>query len=221
MIKRLVITNEQQRKLQKARDDHQRITDVARQPEKHFQFDSKRKRCEPDAGIKFQTHLHHAFGPTSLLRFESVDLNRDLRRRFFVEQVNKLPTHQLRAETQVSIFSQRVVLPATAHLDRLTTPDSGSAVEVEESARAIACGLFDDEVTVEHDGLQTRQKIVLAVDVRPAHLRAADHRIGEEVDELAQAVGLGNEVGIEDCEQFALGKLVSVLERAGFEASAI
>ena len=155
------------------------------------------------------------------MRFERVDLNRDLRRRFFVEQVNKLPTHQLRAEAKVSVFSQRVVLPATAHLDRLAAPDTGRAVEVEESAGAIACGLFDDEVTVEHDGLQTRQKIVLAVDVRPAHLRAANQWIGEEVDELAQAVGLRNEVSIEDCEQFAFRKLVSVLERAGFEASAI
>ena len=113
------------------------------------------------------------------------------------------------------------MLPTTAHLDRLATPDAGGAVEVEESAGAIARGLFDDEVTVEHDGLQTRQQIVLAVDVRPAHLRATDQWIGEEVDELAQAIRLGNEVGVEDGEQFALGRLVSVLERAGFEASAI
>jgi hypothetical protein len=57
--------------------------------------------------------------------------------------------------------------------------------------------------------------------VRPAHLRAADHRIGEEVDQLAQAIGLGNEVGVEDREQLALCRLVAVLERAGFESGAI
>ena len=86
---------------------------------------------------------------------------------------------------------------------------------------AIARGLFDDEVTVEHDRLQARQQVVVAVDVRPAHLRATNHRIGKEVDQLAQAIGLGNEVGVEDREQFAFGRLVSVLERAGFEAGAI
>ena len=95
------------------------------------------------------------------------------------------------------------MLPATAHLDRLAAPDAGGAVEVEKAAGAIARGLFDDEMTVEHDRLQTRQQIVFAVDVRPAHLRATNQRIGEEVDELAQAVRLGNEVGVEDREQFA------------------
>ena len=61
----------------------------------------------------------------------------------------------------------------------------------------------------------------MAVDVRPAHLCATNHRIGEEVDQLAQAIGLGNEVGVEDREQFALGRLVAVFECAGFEAGAI
>ena len=221
MIERLVVTHQQQRKLQKARDDHQRITDVARQTEEHFQLHAKRQRRQPDARVKFEPNLHHALGPTSLLRLESVDLDRNLRRRFFVEQVNELPAHQLRAETQIGVFSQRVVLPAAAHLDRLATPDAGSAVEVEKAAGAIARGLFDDEMTVEHDRLQARQQVVIAVDVRPAHLRATDHRIGEEVDQLAQAIGLGNEVGVEDREQLALGKLVAVLERAGFETGAI
>src|SRR5689334_22301920 len=76
-------------------------------------------------------------------------------------------------------------------------------------------------MTVEHDRLQTGQQVVIAVDVRPAHLRAADHRIGEEVDQLAQAIRLRNKVGVEDREQLAFGKLVAVLERAGFETGAV
>src|SRR5262249_31504577 len=139
----------------------------------------------------------------------------------FVEQVNKLPAHQLRAEAEVSVFSQRVMLPAATHLDGLAAPDAGGAVEIEKSAGAIPCRLFDDEVTVEHDGLKTCQQIVLAVDVRPAHLRATDERVSKEVDELAQAVRLGNEVGVEDREQLAFRRLVAVLKRAGFEAGAI
>src|SRR5215212_1290421 len=57
--------------------------------------------------------------------------------------------------------------------------------------------------------------------MRPAHLRTTNHWIGEEVDELAQAVGLRNKVGVEDCEQLTLGKLVAVLQRSGFESRAI
>ena len=105
------------------------------------------------------------FGPTPLLRLESINLNRNLRRRFLVKQVNKFPTHQLRAKTEVRIFGQRVVLPATAHRYRGAAPNAGRAVEVEKSAGAIARRLFDDEVTVEHDRLQTSQQIVIAVDV--------------------------------------------------------
>src|SRR6185503_2372065 len=154
MIKRLVITHQQQRKLQEARDDHQRITDVARETEKHFQLHAKRERRQPDARIKFETNLHHTLGPTSLLCLECIYLNWNFRGRFLVEQVNKLPSHQLRAETQIGVFSKRVVLPAAAHLDRLSPPDSGGAVEVEKAAGAIACGLFDEEVAVEQDRLQ-------------------------------------------------------------------
>src|SRR5215208_3256211 len=57
--------------------------------------------------------------------------------------------------------------------------------------------------------------------MRPAHLRTTNHWIGEEVDELAQAIGLRNKVGVEDREQLTLGKLVAVLQRSGFESGAI
>jgi hypothetical protein len=113
------------------------------------------------------------------------------------------------------------VLPAAARLDRLATPDAGGAVEVEKAAGAIARGLFDDEVPVEHDRLQTRQQVVTAVDVRPAHLRATDEWIGKEVDQLAEAIAFGDEVGVKDREQLALRGLVSVLECAGFETGAV
>src|SRR6185295_16532136 len=98
---------------------------------------AQRERRKPDAWIKFQPNLHHALGPAALLRLERIDLDRDLRGRFFVEQVNKLPTHQLRAKTEIGVFGQRVVLPAAAHLNHLPPPDSRGAVEIEKAAGAI------------------------------------------------------------------------------------
>ena len=97
----------------------------------------------------------------------------------------------------------------------------GRPVEVEEAARAVPHRLLDDEVAVEQDGLEARQQIVGAVDVRPAHLRAADQRVGEEVDELAQAVGARHEVGVEDGDQLALRRPQAVLQRACLEARAV
>ena len=55
----------------------------------------------------------------------------------------------------------------------------------------------------------------------PAHLRATHDRVGKEVNQLAQAIGLGHEIRVKDCEQLALGVLVSVFECACLEAGAI
>src|SRR5437868_36019 len=152
----LVVTDQQQRKLHEAGNYHQRITDVAGQPEKHFELYAQRQVGVPDAPVQLEPNLQDAFGPTTLLCFEGVDLDRNFRRRFFVEQVNETPTHQLRAETQIGIFGERVVLPAAAQLDRFAPPDAGSAVEVEKVSCAIARGLLDHKMPVEHDRLQTR-----------------------------------------------------------------
>src|SRR5438876_12416683 len=94
----LVVTNHQERELHKAGNNHQRIADVAGQAEKHFQLYPQRQRRMPDATIELEPHLQDAFGPTSLLCFESIDLDWNFRWRFLFEQVNKSPAHQLCAK---------------------------------------------------------------------------------------------------------------------------
>src|SRR5439155_14808666 len=175
----------------------------------------------PDAPVKLEPNLQYALGPASLLSFESIYLNRNFRRRFFVEQINESPSHQLRAKTQISVFGKRVVLPAAAHLDRFAAPDSGGAVEVKKIAAAIARSLLDDKVTIEHDRLQTREQIVRTIDVGPTHLRAADDGIREVVHQLAQKVRPRHKVGIEDRNHLALRCLHAVLQSACFESRAI
>src|SRR5687768_9243587 len=114
MIKRLIVANQQQWKLEEAGYDHERVADIPRQAEKHLEFDAQWQGRAPDPRIKFDPHLHDAFGPTPLLGFKSIYLHRNLGGRFFIKQVDKLPSHQLRPKAQVSVFSQSVVLPAAA-----------------------------------------------------------------------------------------------------------
>ena len=184
--------------MHEARNDHQRITNVAGETEKHFQLHAERQVRIPNSSIQLEPNLQHALGPATLLRLEGVHFDWNFCRRFFIKQIDKSPTHQLGAKTQISILSQRVVLPAAAQLDRFAPPDARGPVEVEKISGAVARGLLDHEMAVEHDRLQARQQIVRAVDVRPAHLRATNNWIGEVVDELAQKIRLGHKVGIED-----------------------
>src|SRR5581483_3838963 len=76
-------------------------------------------------------------------------------------------------------------------------------------------------MTVEHDRLESRQQIVRAVDVCPTHLRTADRRIGEVMNEVAQEVRLRHKVRIEDRDQLTPRGLHSILKRSRFEARAI
>src|SRR5712691_3813862 len=221
LIQPLVVTDQQQRKLHEAGDDHQRVADVAGQAKKHFQLYAQRQRRAPDSPVQLEPNLQHTLGPAPLLRFEGIDVDRDFRRGFFVQQIDKPPAHQLRAKTQVRVFGEGVVLPAAAHLNRFAPPNAGRTVEIEKVAAAVARCLFDHKVTVEHDRLQSRQQIVRTVDVRPAHLRTADNRIGEVMDQFAQEIRLGYKVGIEDGDQIALCRLHAILQRARFEPLAI
>jgi hypothetical protein len=96
------------------------------------------------------------------------------------------------------------VLPAAGEFDGAAAPHAGRPVEVEEAAGAVANSLLDDEVAVEQDGLEAREQVRAPVDVRPAHLRAGDERVVEEVYELAKCLRPGDEVGVEDGDEFTL-----------------
>ena len=95
----LVVTYQEQRKLHETGDDHQRVTYVARQAKEHLEFYPQRQGRIPDTTVELEPNLQHAFGPAALLCFEGINLHRNFRRRFFVQQINKSPAHQLRAKT--------------------------------------------------------------------------------------------------------------------------
>jgi len=80
------------------------------------------------------------------------------------------------------------VLPTTCIDDAIAAPDSCGAVEVEPAAGAVACGVFDDEVTIEEDGLAAGEGGVGAVEVAPASLHHADFGVFEVANDLAEYV---------------------------------
>ena len=95
------------------------------------------------------------------------------------------------------------MLPAARPLDGFAPPHPGGAVEVEEPAAAIARGLLDDKVAVEHDRLNFCKQRVVGVDVAPAHLHHADALIREIIDHAAYAVGARRKVRVKDQDKLA------------------
>ena len=113
------------------------------------------------------------------------------------------------------------MLPAAGVGDGRAAPDSGRAVEVEEESGAVAAAVLEHEVAVEQDRLNLRQQRVVLIDVTPARLDHRHLRIGEELHGAHQEIRRGDEVGVEDRDELALGDLEAGLERAGLVAGAI
>src|SRR3954452_8291122 len=97
-----------------------------------FDFDHQRERAAPDRGQELLARLNGALRPAMLLRFESVHVDGQFSRGDHVGKENEFPAGELGAVTQVKIFGQRVVLPATSFIDARPTPETGGAVKVEK-----------------------------------------------------------------------------------------
>ncbi len=105
------------------------------------------------------------------------------------------------------------------HARRHTPPEP---LKFDQQPGTAARGLLDDEVAVERQPLDTGDRAVLLVQMRPARLRHADVRTRQHGrDDAAQKVGMRPEVGIEDRNELsaALGQAPS--QRPGFEAAPI
>ena len=65
--------------------------------------------------------------------------------------------------------------------------------------------MLDDEVTIEHHGLDSGEQGGVSVDVSPAGLNQADLGVGEVVNSASQEIGLGEEVGVKDGDELPGG----------------
>ena len=169
----------------------------------------------------FLGRLHQALGPARLLRLEGVHFHGQLGGAFDIGQIEKSPAAELRAIGKIGVFGERVVLPAAGIVDGGAAPDAGGAVEIEEASAAGARAVLDDEMAVEQDALDLGQRRVVAIQVGPARLDHADLGIGEIGQRAAQEIRRGQEIGVEDGDEFAGGGLQAFGQRAGLVAFAI
>src|SRR5439155_18953543 len=142
--------------------------------------------------------LDRALGPTVLLAFERGDLHGQLGRRYGPWKEDEAPARELRTVGEIEVLGQGVVLPAPGLLDAATPPDARGPVEVEEFSGEVSRGVFDEEMTVQQESLNAREKRVVAVEVSPASLDHPDARVREPGYDLEQEAGRRDEVRVED-----------------------
>src|SRR5664279_4562057 len=95
-----------------------------------FELEVKWKRTAPDGRQEFLACLDRALGPAMLLRLEAIHVHRQLGGSNDIWQKDELPAGQLRAITQVEVFCQSIVLPASSLFDARAAPEPCGAVEV-------------------------------------------------------------------------------------------
>ncbi len=162
-----------------------------------------------------------ALGPAELLRLEGVHFRRQFRRRGQVRQEHEPPALELRSVRKVQVLGQRVVLPTARVVDGRATPRAGRAVEAHEPLAAVAGHVLDGEMAVQQNRLRAGQQAVVAIEMVPAGLHHTDRGIGEVVDRPLENRRVGHEIGVEDRDELALGRLHPVGQRPGLVAGAV
>src|SRR5262249_9398800 len=81
--------------------------------------------------------------------------------------------------------------------------------------------MFHDEVAVQNHGFNLRQVVIVSVNVTPAGLDHPDAWVSKVVNGLRQKLGVGNEVSVENGDEFAFGDPQSRFESACFESNTI
>ena len=95
-------------------------------------LDLQRKLAAKNSRQKFHSSLDEALGPAELLGLESVHFNGQFCRADNVWKIEKIPADHLSPVTEIGVFRQRVVLPATCGFNGLAPPDSRRSVEIEK-----------------------------------------------------------------------------------------
>ena len=85
--------------------------------------------------------------------------------------------------------------------------------------------MFDDEMTVQKNGFDASEQGIVGVQIGPARLHHADFFAAVGIHEIrngaAKEIGPRDEVGVKDGNEFALGAVKTIFERAGFVTFAI
>src|SRR5206468_3303031 len=101
------------RQEQDRQQQQERIGEIVREVEERLELDVERHiLAAEDRRQELLGHLDRSLGPTELLRLERVHLDRQLRRRDDVLQIDELPALELRAIREIHVLGQGVVRPA-------------------------------------------------------------------------------------------------------------
>ena len=180
----------------------------------HSQFGSRLKQsAEQLAG-----RLNRSFCPSKLLRANRIDVDRQLRWSRHLPVVHEGPPRELRSVAQVEVLGQCIAFPSTRLLDAISSPDACRAVEIDEAVAPVSRELFDDEMRVEAESLESSQKRRAFVQIRPSGLNHTHSGTPEMRQEHLQKLAGRHEVGIENCDQIAGSRSEPVVEGAGLES---
>jgi len=169
-----------------------------------------------EPGQKLARGLDPSLGPAPLLHLQGAGPGGDLRGDADVVEKDEAPPRHLGPVAQVEVLGEGVGLPPAGLFQARPTPDPGGAVEVEEAVRRVATPLLEEKVAVEEEGLGACEPALPFVQVVPAGLNHPHRRIPKGRQESVEEVRGGHEVGVENEEEFAVGRLQAVLEGPRF-----
>src|SRR5207247_9827973 len=129
----------------------------------------------------------------------------------------KVHSGDLRAISYIGVFGLRIVLPSARAFDCGPPPNACRAVEVEESSGEMTSAVFDDEVAVKNHRLHLREQRIFAIDMTPTRLNHSNLRIAEIIHNVFEKIRRGNEVRIENRNQFACREIQTVFQSTSFE----
>ena len=204
------------------KDQHERMYHVVGKMQNRLHELEFRHLLPREHGDYLHGGLNGSLCPPELLVFKGVDVLGNFRRNGQVRHILSFPIAKLHPVREIHVFGERVVLPAAARLYCAPAEYACGAVEIHEQAVPAARGLLDHEVSVDTHCLAAGNKRRVFVKVSPAPLNKAElgtadkkgHRTLQEID-------WRNKVGIENGDEFGIGKLQAVLQCPGFKTRTV
>ncbi len=179
-----------------------------------LELDDGAKAAAEQAGKQLARGLNTALGPAPLLHQERGGGAREFGRDTHFVAQHEAPSRHLRPVADVEVLGQRVVIPSARVVERLSAPQPRRPVELEEPAAAVTAPLLHQEVPVQQERLRAGQPRFVFVEVLPASLHHADPGIDHGRQQLFEESGLGDEIGVENQDIVAGGRVEPLGEGA-------
>ena len=179
-----------------------------------LELDDGAKRAAEHAGKQFARSLDTALRPAPLLHQERGGCAWEFGRNTHFVAQDEAPSRHLRPVADVEVLGQRVVMPSARVPERLSAPHPRRPVELEEPSTPVSSPLFHQKVPVQQERLRAGQPGFVFVEVLPAGLHHADAGIGHGREEVFEEAGLGEEIGVENEDVVALGRVEALGEGA-------